>query len=154
MTLYFVVLSNDVEKIRSCTKIAFTTHWAIWANTISYSTKRLQRFSSLANIVSPFWSMNRTYKTNNWFRIQAASFRQISQRFVRIRIKLWCHAYEYRKFWGHIAKVTKANGTKTYPNFVYFVKAIMILPIWNTACEKISSQVNKKKKGKRNTFQN
>lgn len=30
------------------------------------------------------------------------------------------------RFWGHIGKITKADGTKKYPNLVDFAKAMMV----------------------------
>lgn len=57
-------------------------------------------------------------------------------------------------FWGQIAKMTKIDGTRKYSNLVDFAKSMMILPMSNTACERIFSQVNNIKTDKRNIFKN
>lgn len=57
-------------------------------------------------------------------------------------------------FWGHIARMTNADGSKKYTQLVDFAKAMMILPMSNTACERIFSQVNNIKTDQRNRFKN
>ncbi|XP_073947802.1 uncharacterized protein [Choristoneura fumiferana] len=63
-------------------------------------------------------------------------------------------ALNIERFWGHIAKITKADGSKKYQHLVDFAKAMMIMPMSNTACERIFSQVNNIKTELRNRFKN
>lgn len=58
------------------------------------------------------------------------------------------------RFWGHISKINNADGTKKYSHLVDFVKAMLILPMSNTACERLFSQMNNIKTDLRNKFKN
>lgn len=58
------------------------------------------------------------------------------------------------KFWGHVSKITNADGTKKYLHIVDFAKAMLVLPMSNTACERLFSQMNNIKTDMRNKFKN
>lgn len=114
-----------------------------------------KEFTTLSNTVSQFPNL-----------VHASDIQEIDSEYREIKLDTAVRdlleaggssdttAMNTERFWSHVSKMTKADGTKKYSHLVDFTKAMMILPMSNTACERIFSQMNNIKTNLRNKFQN